>query len=284
MSQPSKPDHNTLKMKSLSYHLATRKRLKASEIRTEFHRAAPFHDEFYRIHGDLPLRAYPWPMRPLYEWSRRLEYPWVINKIRNGRFEKIVDAGSGVTFLPYLLARELGAKVDCIDNDASYSERFDALNRLYGTQDKIQYYCQDITQPLLPRPSSYDCVICISVIEHLPPQHRRQAVQSLLGLLDDNGTLLLTIDVALDDNHEGVPYEELDGFIIDLVNDDQISIVCNTMPGDELLTQRTPYSRHLPYLEKGRMYRSDVLLDFQRWRRGRKNYLQLACALIEISL
>jgi 16S rRNA G1207 methylase RsmC len=79
----------------------------------------------------------------LHWWSRVWEYTFIyaaiVNYAKSGMHSfnasliakgiSILDVGSGVTFLPYMLTQKIPlSKVDCLDYDTSYINYFNQLN------------------------------------------------------------------------------------------------------------------------------------------------------------
>src|SRR3954468_74251 len=78
--------------------------------------------QFLERFGHL-LRRYEkvWGRDPLSHWSRRWEYPFVAGRMIDFKPRRILDAGSGVTYLPHFLCEKLpDAQVTCCDSNRAY--------------------------------------------------------------------------------------------------------------------------------------------------------------------
>jgi hypothetical protein len=82
---------------------------------------AHFSREFAAAHGER-LRVFrrSWVSDPLWQWSRTWEYPFVFAHLQQFAATResfdLLDAGSGATFFPFFLARQLNARVLCNTN------------------------------------------------------------------------------------------------------------------------------------------------------------------------
>jgi 2-polyprenyl-3-methyl-5-hydroxy-6-metoxy-1,4-benzoquinol methylase len=93
----------------------------------------------------------------------------------------VLDVGTGTTALPALLA-SCGCVVSAIDNIRDYWPN-GMVNRHWHVQN------DDITNPTTRK--TFDLITCISVIEHI--ENDARAFQSLIGLLNPGGHLILTM-------------------------------------------------------------------------------------------
>ena len=101
-----------------------------------FLRVEAFSNEFIRAHAEA-MKGYFWTPDALHEWSRAYEYPFFLDAIeqfdkcrRNAQSSssslaapptlRVLDAGSGVTFMPWYLASRLNASVQAVDSDARW--------------------------------------------------------------------------------------------------------------------------------------------------------------------
>ncbi len=128
---------------------------------------------------------------------RQLEYSFVIRTLMHGsrreshREMKVLDAGCGVSPLPYLLKGE-GYEVQAIDLD---QEIIDLLQRYQ--QDIYNLYVdlgvQDLRNLEFPE-NSFDFVVSVSVLEHIIPGDELKVITELKRVLRPSGKLIITFD------------------------------------------------------------------------------------------
>lgn len=167
----------------------------------EFGLVERFSAEFLDRHR-AAIRPYArtWVADPLHQWSRRWEYPFVLSRLAadlSGRPDngpvRILDAGSGVTFLPYFVAESFHeVTVECCDHDGSLVPIFDSINdrRAPGVR-----FTQADLHDLPFAAGSFDVVCCVSVLEHLDRQET--VVEEFRRVLRPGGRLVLTFDLPL---------------------------------------------------------------------------------------
>lgn len=135
------------------------------------------------------------PPSPLH-WSRQMEWPWVL---RNGDFQqgqRVLDAGSGWSILKFALARRTG-NVTCLESDPEFVNRAQIAIDLRNENHRIRQVVGDVRK--VPYPDGwFDKVVCVSVIEHMTEGHL-DAVKELVRVLKIGGTLLMTMDVRLNE-------------------------------------------------------------------------------------
>ncbi len=167
-----------------------------------------FDDQFLAANREA-LRDYEahWVVDPLHHWSRRWEYPYVFERLaawaraRSGL--RILDAGSGLTFFPHYIARELpGSAVECSDRDPAMER--DARRLRPPASPQVHYSTQDLAR-LSFADESFDCTYCISVLEHTA--ERERIADEFRRTLEPGGLLVVTVDVSLDGRAE-IPREE----------------------------------------------------------------------------
>ncbi len=172
--------------------------LRASRL---FRNMERFSKPFLAIHhGALRSYSKKWTQDPLHQWSRIWEYLFVYDRIEAWRSQverdqvRVLDVGSGVTFFPYYLVRQIpGCRLVCCDNDRSLSGVFRQVNARMSRP--VEFRSGD-AQRLPFADASFDAVYCISVLEHL--ERPVEAVAELARVLSPNGILVVTFDVSLD--------------------------------------------------------------------------------------
>jgi len=165
----------------------------------EFAKMEHYSDAFLARHcKHLQYYRNIWTNDPLHQWSRQWEYSYVFaqleKRLSDGRRKhSILDAGSGVTFYPYYIASHFpNTQMEACDADANLASIYKDINR--QEQRWVGFTEADIMR--LPyRDESFDCVYCVSVLEHLSSQET--AVQEFHRILKPDGLLILTFDVAL---------------------------------------------------------------------------------------
>ena len=142
-----------------------------------------------------------WGQNPFRMWSRRWEYPFVIQKVldfahtQDGRPLKMLDGGSGVTYVPYYLCDEVpNLSVICCDTNTSYDPMFKAINANLG-HDRVTFQ-EAMLQKLPYTDGGLDIVACISVLEHT--DNYEQIINEFARVLRPGGLLVLTFDLSLD--------------------------------------------------------------------------------------
>ena len=134
-------------------------------------------------------------------WSRQMEWPWIIKNLDWSPSHRVLDIGGGYSVLKFALAKRcyLGDVV-VLDNDPVNIELSKkAIERI--TPDlswklPIRHVLGDaLALPFLD--NTFDRVVCVSVLEHLPNGHL-QGVQEAVRVLKPGGRLLLTMDVVVD--------------------------------------------------------------------------------------
>lgn len=142
-----------------------------------------------------------WGQNPFKMWSRRWEYPFEAQKVldyiatQSGRPLKMLDGGSGVTYVPYYLVEKCpDLSVICCDTNTSYQPMFQAINQTVGHQ-KVTFQ-EAMLQKLPYGDEALDIVCCISVLEHT--DQYEEIVNEFARVLRPGGLLVLTFDLSLD--------------------------------------------------------------------------------------
>lgn len=147
------------------------------------------------------LRRYSrrWGRDPMQLWSRRWEYPFVAHAILEysaNRRIQLLDAGAGVTYLPfYLCERSPDIHVTCCDSNAAYAETISTLASADQLSQRISGDVADLRR-LGYSANSFDAVCCVSVLEHT--DRYVQILHEFARVLRPGGLLALTFDLSLD--------------------------------------------------------------------------------------
>jgi 2-polyprenyl-3-methyl-5-hydroxy-6-metoxy-1,4-benzoquinol methylase len=139
-----------------------------------------------------------WVRDPLRQWSRQWEYPYVLDKvesfIENTEPTKILDAGSGITFFPYLIKSLYPATdIYCVDNDTNLEKVYQHIN--VRSKIKVNFSCSDLKELSFPS-EWFDVVYCISVLEHT--NDYEEIIEGFNRVLRPEGRLVITFDISLD--------------------------------------------------------------------------------------
>jgi len=127
--------------------------------------------------------------------TRYFEYPWVLGQVeRLGRRLRLLDVGSGPSFLPAYLAQQ-GHLVVTADSDAAQLGVQARFAVRAGSAGRLLPAVVDATR-LGVLDGSVDCVTCVSVLEHVPDAGDARAVAELARTLRPGGSLLLTLPYA----------------------------------------------------------------------------------------
>jgi len=133
---------------------------------------------------------------------RCIEYPWILDILKNESNMTILDAGAGISCIPIILA-EKGHHVITVDNyhqdrsqnvtDCTNTEwGFINYNNINKNIISINMAFENISNDI-----KIDAFISTSVIEHLSNQIRKLWIQKCGFIIKTGGFLLLTVDTEL---------------------------------------------------------------------------------------
>lgn len=154
-------------------------------------------------HAELNAERYPWSIglldRPAFYAARLWEYPFAILAADLKPGMQVADVGCGMTAFTLYLKECAGCVVTGVDPDL-----FDA---------GVKYFAHGVSQQFIERSGlrilkgdfqsvpiesdSQDVVFCISVMEHVPPDVRRQGIQEIARILKPGGRAVITLDVSM---------------------------------------------------------------------------------------
>jgi SAM-dependent methyltransferase len=157
---------------------------------------AHFSRQFAAAHSErLRMFRRSWVSDPLWQWSRTWEYPFVFAHLQQFAAAResfdLLDAGSGATFFPFFVARQLNARVLCIDSDTRLDSPIRSIAQDTGLP--VAARVGDI-RALDLRDRTVDAVVCISVLEHT--NRFREIIAEFLRILAPGGLLVLTFDIS----------------------------------------------------------------------------------------
>ncbi len=145
------------------------------------------------------------PIHDSVHWSRRFEYPWVIEQLKTTSSTSVLDAGSGATALQFMLVRS-GIPTTSVDVDKKAIEWVNtrSTDEFCTKSPKAVYGCL----PNIPFPESYfDTCLCISVLEHLPKAIVPTAINELIKKAKKS--VIITMDVCLEQHPAQISLEDL---------------------------------------------------------------------------
>lgn len=225
-------------------------------LKTELYKnQKKFNDLFLeKFHNELIDYKNKWVTNPLWQWSRIYEYPFVESKInhfiKNNKNIKILDAGSGITFLPYKLSDKQEIKnIVCVDYDKELQKTYESIsynkvNFVTGSLDKLDF-----------EDNAFDIVYCISVLEHT--DNYDKIVQEFRRVIKNGGLLIITFDIGISIHHklnlensnrllslinEVLPIEEVQPLIGKVLNN-----VWTTKKANKLDEKLLPYRKQSLY-------------------------------------
>lgn len=189
---------SALKLPSGIPHIAD---LLAMQKTSQYRTVKEYASSFLELHSSA-LEPYKkkWVANPFHQWSRQWEYPFVLDRLEafvsatSAEKTRVLDAGSGVTFFPYMLRdRNERLEVTCLDYDSSLGQVFENIN---ATSDMhVDFKSGDLRQ--MPfKEGSFDLIYCISVLEHT--DNYTGVVQEFKRLLANGGVLVVTFDISID--------------------------------------------------------------------------------------
>ncbi|WP_162560253.1 class I SAM-dependent methyltransferase [Methylotetracoccus oryzae] len=132
---------------------------------------------------------------------RCIEYPWIIQRLAGRRDLRIIEAGAGVSVLPFLLA-DRGHSV--ITADPHPTRRNDTSPESWNEWGFLDYAELDprirsvniAYQDLELHGELVDAVVSVSVIEHLTRDTRLAWISKAFHQLKPGGSIVLTVDTV----------------------------------------------------------------------------------------
>jgi SAM-dependent methyltransferase len=179
--------------------LAALSDLQTQEWREIFNYLEKEQASFLEKEKDFRSPEYKWPRDPLHTWSRVWEYPYVYYhlKAQRNKFDlssppTVVDFGSGVTFLPFTIAK-LGYEVICMDTDMICGQDIERATSVVEQFPGKVYFRRAVDGKLPLRSNDVDILYCISVLEHI--EDIKRTLEEIYRVLKVGGLLIFTIDV-----------------------------------------------------------------------------------------
>lgn len=177
-----------------------------------------------------------WFLRDSLHETRRFEYPWALLNIPDGT-EKILDAGSGYTAFPFYVSQLL-QEYCCLDVDVKAMKSIEKTKQYTGRFDNVKAFIGDMRKMDF-MDASFDCVLCISVLEHVCKckEDMFQAIHELLRVTRQGGMVLITLDVKLSEDRFTPTLQTLNemaeelNFTVPVI---PLTAFCQKMKGDSI--------------------------------------------------
>jgi 2-polyprenyl-3-methyl-5-hydroxy-6-metoxy-1,4-benzoquinol methylase len=132
--------------------------------------------------------------------TRHFEYPWAFHAAEVKHGLKVLEVGGGLSGLQFVLSRE-GCDVLNVDPGmerqgwSANPQEIARLNRAFGTSVRIMN-CG--IQEAELKAGSFDRVLSISVLEHVPADIIMRGMHNIHAALKPGGLCVLTVDLFLD--------------------------------------------------------------------------------------
>jgi 2-polyprenyl-3-methyl-5-hydroxy-6-metoxy-1,4-benzoquinol methylase len=148
---------------------------------------------FRRIHGPFGFQGNT--------TTRAYEYPWAYHQLSRFTSSRIIEIGGAMSGLQFVLAKH-GHEVHNVDPFYDYGRgeydidpaaQHSALNRAFGTDVKLHR----ATLPEADLDGSFSAAVCVSTLEHLPPESIQATLEALKSLMSPGGLVVLTVDLFL---------------------------------------------------------------------------------------
>lgn len=139
-----------------------------------------------------------WRYDPMNHGMRRWEYPFLVERMLASFADaapcRMLDAGAGMTCVPYFLAERLPkVVVDACDMDPNLLAMYESINR--SCTRPVQFRDADM-RDLPYADAAFDVIYCISVLEHTDEYDR--IIREFRRILRPGGRFILTFDISLD--------------------------------------------------------------------------------------
>lgn len=154
-------------------------------------------------HSDLNSIRYPWSKgmlsQPAFYAARLWEYPYAILGAELTPGMKVADVGCGMTAFTIYLKDHAKCHVTGIDPDAfeaGLKYKGHGVSQDFIDRTQIKFLRADMTALSLES-DSQDRAFSISVMEHVPPDVRRQGMQEIARILKPGGRAIITVDMSM---------------------------------------------------------------------------------------
>jgi SAM-dependent methyltransferase len=154
-------------------------------------------------HSDLNQARYPWSKgilsKPAFYAARLWEYPYAILAAELSPGMKVADIGCGMTAFTIYLKDHSKCEVTGVDPDVfetGVKYRGHGVSEEFIKRTQIKFLKGDMTSLPLET-DSQDRAFSISVMEHVPPDIRRQGMQEIARILKPGGRAIITVDMSM---------------------------------------------------------------------------------------
>lgn len=165
----------------------------------------------------LKLFACENSLRPMINWSKVWEYPWIwYNVFQNSdlKGKVVVDLGSELSPVPWVLALN-GAKVILIETDSKFIPVWEKTNNKLN----LNVEWKIVNDEIIPLPDNYaDYITSFSVIEHQPDKFK--AIGEVIRVLKNNGVFGLSFDIC--EESMGMTFPEWNGKALTMADFERI--------------------------------------------------------------
>lgn len=192
-----------------------------------------FNTSRYFVKNDNIMRDFAW--QDLYFefynkgwWSRIYEYRWIIDACANCAGKTVIDIATGIEHPGMFILKSCGFS-RVLGIDLFEKDRFYFAGHL---TDGIEYRKENILTPTIQE--RFDCVSCISLMEHIPSEKQRSAMQSIINYMKTGGTLLMTFDMP------GYDYRVNFEGLLQVLRDNRLQFTLSESPSTPLTTENSP--------------------------------------------
>ena len=135
-----------------------------------------------------------WNMEERQWWSRTYEYAWVEQACRyffggDIKNKSAIDIATGILHPGIFVLKKAGfgavTGTDLFDKEPHHYAQY--------IKNGINYIKEDILEPTIK--DKFNCVSCVSFLEHLPPEYHKQSIINIINKCEDNGCIVLTFDM-----------------------------------------------------------------------------------------
>ena len=154
-------------------------------------------------HSEVNKKRYPWAMSllssPSYYAARMWEYPFALLSAELQPGMKCADIGCGMTaFTKYLKdvaeCEVVGVDPDLFESGIRYKGH--GISKEFIRKTGLQII-QGGMENIALSSNSFDCVFCLSVIEHLPTDVAHRGIREMARILKPGGRVIITVDVNM---------------------------------------------------------------------------------------